>query len=95
MVCSKVRSGIASNLIGLLLGMILNDDEEAYADEIVIMTEWCRKHNLLLNVKKTKETVFDFRKRQNVINQIRIGNDGVVIVNKYKYLGTVICGDLK
>ena len=79
----------------VLLGLILNDDEEAYRDEIVIMTEWCRKHNLLLNVKKTKEIVFDFRKRQNVINQICIGNDGVEIVNKYKYLGTVICGDLK
>ena len=67
----------------VLLGLILNDDEEAYRDEIVIMTEWCRKHNLLLNVKKTKEIVFDFRKRQNVINQICIGNDGVEIVNKY------------
>ena len=79
----------------VLLGLILNDDEEAYRDEIVIMTEWCRKHNLLLNVKKTKEIVIYFRKRQNVINQICIGNDGVEIVNKYKYLGTVICGDLK
>ena len=54
------------------------------------MPEWCRKHNLLLNVKKTKEIVFDFRKRQNVIDQIYIGNDGVE-----KYLGNVICGDLK
>ena len=79
----------------MLLGLIFNDDEEAYRDEIVIMTEWCRKHNLLLNVKKTKEIVIYFRKRQNVSNQICIGNDGVEIVNKYKYLGTVICGDLK
>ena len=64
-------------------------------DDTVIMTEGCRKHSLLLNMKKTKETVFDFRKKPNAINQICIGNDGVEIVCKHKYLGTVTCGDLK
>ena len=46
-------------------------------------------------MKKANEIVFDFRKRQIVINQICIGNDGVEIVCKHKYLGTVTCGDLK
>ena len=61
-------------------------------NEIVSMTKWCKLHNLLLNVKKTKEMVFDFKKRPNVINRICIDNESV---GKYKYLGTVISSDLK
>ena len=54
------------------------------------MTEWCVNHNLLLNVEKTKEVLFDFRKRCNVVDQVCINNVGVKIVNNYKYLGTII-----
>ena len=74
----------------VILGLISDENEVSYRQEIENMTEWCRAHNLLLNVKKTKEVIFDFRKRSTVLNQVCIENAGVEIVNNYKYLGMVL-----
>ena len=54
------------------------------------MVEWCGEHNLLLNVSKTKELIFDFRKQQIEHNQLNINGSVVDIGHSYKYLGTII-----
>ena len=46
---------------------------------------------LQLNVKKTKEIVFDFRKaRASCMDQIQLNGEDIDIVEKYTYLGTVL-----
>ncbi len=47
----------------VVLGLINNDDEAAYLDEVERLTSWCQDNCLSLNVSKTKELIGDFRKR--------------------------------
>ncbi len=48
----------------VILGLITNNDETAYLDEVERLTSWCQDNCLSLNVSKTKELIVDFRKRQ-------------------------------
>ncbi len=48
----------------VVLGLINNDDEAAYLNEVERLTSWCQDNCLSLNVSKTKELIVDFRKRQ-------------------------------
>ncbi len=48
----------------VVLGLISNNDETAYLDEVERLTSWCQDNCLSLNVSKTKELIVDFRKRQ-------------------------------
>ncbi len=47
----------------VVLGLISNNDETAYLDEVERLTSWCQDNCLSLNVSKTKELIVDFRKR--------------------------------
>ena len=60
------------------------------------LVDWCDHNNLQLNVDKTKEMIFDFRKK-NKIDHIPLsilGKD-VEIVHTFKFLGTLLSDDLK
>ncbi len=48
----------------VFLGLISNNDETTYLDEVERLTSWCQDNCLSLNVSKTKELMVDFRKRQ-------------------------------
>ncbi len=48
----------------VVLGLIANNDETAYLDEVERLTSWCQDNCLSLNASKTKELIVDFRKRQ-------------------------------
>ncbi len=48
----------------VVLGLINNEDEAAYLDEVERLTSWWQDNCLSLNVSKTKELIVDFRKRQ-------------------------------
>ena len=61
-----------------------------YEQEVSSFVQWCDVNFLQLNTKKTKEVVFDFRKRKCDMNPIIIKNEAVEQVNNYKYLGTII-----
>ena len=50
---------------------------------------WCEDNYLQLNVKKTKEMIFDFRKKGDVHKSLDIKTERVERVNEYKYLGVV------
>ncbi len=48
-----------------VVGLISNNDETHYREEVAQLAEWCGANNLSLNVEKTKEVVLDFRRRNS------------------------------
>ena len=47
-----------------VVGLITNNDETAYREEVRALGVWCQENILSLNVNKTKELIVDFRKQQ-------------------------------
>ncbi|KAL0202435.1 hypothetical protein M9458_000453, partial [Cirrhinus mrigala] len=45
-----------------VVGLISNNDETHYREEVAQLAKWCGANNLSLNVGKTKEVVMDFRR---------------------------------
>ncbi len=79
----------------VVLGLINNDDEAAYLDEVERLTSWCQDNCLSLNVSKTKELIVDFRKRQQrPYTPLMISGTPVERVSSFKYLCVNISEDL-
>ncbi len=77
-----------------VVGLITNDDESAYREEVHTLTNWCHNNNLSLNISKTKELVVDFRRRTSVHPPITIDRTPVERVSSFKFLGVHITEDL-
>ncbi|KAL0201947.1 hypothetical protein M9458_005134, partial [Cirrhinus mrigala] len=78
-----------------VIGLISNNDETAYREEIKHLATWCTDNNLLLNTTKTKELIVDFRKgRRGSHEPIHINGMAVEPVSSFKFLGTHISEDL-
>ena len=56
-----------------ILGLISDNDESSYLAQIEQCTSWCENNNLLLNAKKTKELIVDFRKCEPSYSSVIIG----------------------
>ena len=54
-----------------VVGLITNNDETAYREEVRALGVWCPEINLTLNVNKTKEMIVDFRKKEREHPPIR------------------------
>ncbi len=79
----------------MVLGLISNNDETAYLDEVERLTSWCQDNCLSLNVSKTKELIVDFRKRhRRPYTPIMISGTPVERVSSFKYLGVNISENL-
>ncbi len=79
----------------VVLGLISNNDETAYLDEVERLTSWCQDNCLFLNVSKTKELIVDFRKRHLLpYTPLMISGTPVERVSSFKYLGVNISEDL-
>ncbi|KAK1791960.1 hypothetical protein P4O66_013937 [Electrophorus voltai] len=50
----------------MVVGLISNDDDSAYKEEVNQLLVWCDNNNLSLNVNKTKEIIVDFRRKYMV-----------------------------
>ncbi|KAK1784468.1 hypothetical protein P4O66_000869, partial [Electrophorus voltai] len=48
----------------VVMGLISDNDERAYLEEIKHLENWCQENNLLLNISKTKELIVDCSKKQ-------------------------------
>jgi hypothetical protein len=48
-----------------VLGLITDNDETAYREEVRELAVWCQDNNLSLNVSQTKELIVDYRKRKD------------------------------
>ena len=66
-----------------------DNDLSNYKNEVLKFVEWCDNHFLKLNVKKTKELIFDFRIKNNNHDLLTIKNESVERVKEFKYLGVV------
>ncbi len=79
----------------VVLGLISNNDETAYLDEVERLTSWCQDNCLSLNVSKIKELIVDFRKRHlRPYTPLMISGTPVERVSSFKYLGVNISEDL-
>ena len=47
-----------------VVGLITNNDDTAYREEVRYLAVWCHDNNLSLNVIKTKEMIVEYRKRR-------------------------------
>ena len=78
-----------------VIGLISNNDETAYREEIQHLATWCTENNLLLNTTKTKELIVDFRKKSGGTHDtFHINGMAVERVSSYKFLGTHISADM-
>ncbi len=69
-----------------LIGLITNDNESDYRREVSTLFDWSCTHNLKLNVLKTKEMVFDFRRRTNVVLPLTINGQDMFNVLSFSGL---------
>uniref|UniRef100_A0A8C7I238 Reverse transcriptase domain-containing protein n=1 Tax=Oncorhynchus kisutch TaxID=8019 RepID=A0A8C7I238_ONCKI len=78
-----------------VVGLITDNDETAYKEEVRDLAVWCQNNNLSLNVAKTKEMIVDYRKRRSEHAPILI--DGAVVeqVESFKFLGVHINNKLE
>ncbi|KAK3541037.1 hypothetical protein QTP86_012356 [Hemibagrus guttatus] len=79
----------------VLVGLISDNNETAYLEEIRNLENWCQRNNLLLNVSKTKELIVDFSTKQKRIYQTPLINENTVErVDSFRYLSVHITQDL-
>ncbi|KAI5613979.1 gastrula zinc finger protein XlCGF28.1-like [Silurus asotus] len=79
----------------VVVGLISNNDEMAYLQEVKNLQRWCQENNLLLNVSKTKELIVDFSTKQERSYQpLNICGTPVERVDSFRYLGVHITKDL-
>uniref|UniRef100_A0A8C1PS38 Reverse transcriptase domain-containing protein n=1 Tax=Cyprinus carpio TaxID=7962 RepID=A0A8C1PS38_CYPCA len=78
-----------------VIGLIRDNDETAYREEVQHLATWCADNNLLLNTSKTKELIVNFRKKKGSTHDpIHINGMVVERVSSFKFLGTTISEDL-
>ena len=78
-----------------VVGLITNNDESAYREEVRDLGEWCQENNLFLNVNKTKELIMDFRKQQREHPPIHIDWTTEENLEIFKFLSAHITDNLK
>ena len=59
-----------------VVGLITKGDEANYREEVQRLTEWCSENNLSQNIKKTKELIIDYRKKQDTHTTTHQRGDG-------------------
>ncbi|KAI4874836.1 hypothetical protein NFI96_003053, partial [Prochilodus magdalenae] len=78
-----------------VIGLIRDNDETAYRDEIQHLSTWCHDNNLTLITQKTKEIIMDLRRsRSQAHPPVYISGAAVEQVTSFKFLGTHISSDL-
>ncbi|KAK3518346.1 hypothetical protein QTP86_018579, partial [Hemibagrus guttatus] len=78
-----------------VIGLISDNDEASYRAEVQHLVAWCADNNLLLNTRKTKELIIDFRREKGrTYDPIHINGMAVKRVSSFKFLETHISEDL-
>ncbi|KAL0147043.1 hypothetical protein M9458_057567 [Cirrhinus mrigala] len=77
-----------------VVGLISNNDETHYREEVAQLAKWCGANNLSLNVSKTKEVVMDFRRNSVDHPPLTIDSSTVERVSSTKFLGVHITENL-
>ena len=79
----------------VILGLVENNDDKNYLDCVEYTNNWCKNNFLDLNVSKTKEIVFNFRRNPVNFEAVKIDEAVVEQVSEYKYLGVAVDSKLK
>ncbi len=77
-----------------VVGLISNNNEMHYKEEVAQLAEWCGANNLSLNVSKTKEVVMDFRQNSGDHPPLTIDSSTVERVSSTIFLRVHIKEDL-
>lgn len=77
-----------------VIGLIKDNDESAYREEVDRLVVWCDENNLLLNTNKTKELIMDFRRKADTHSPFHINGAAVERATSFKFLGIRISQDL-
>ncbi len=77
-----------------VIGLITDNDETAYREEVSTLTKWCQENHLSLNIDKTKVLMVDFRRQSREHTPITIDKTPVERVNSFKFFGVQITEDL-
>ncbi len=77
-----------------VIGLITDNDETAYREEVSTLTKWCQENHLSLNIDKTKKLEVDFRRQSREHTPITIKKTPVEWVNSFKFLSVHITEDL-
>ena len=67
-----------------VVGLVTNNNETAYREEVKALEMWCQENNLSLSVNKTKEMIVDFSKQQRGHPPIHIDGTAVEKVESLK-----------
>ena len=70
-----------------VVGLLTDNDETAYREEVRDLAMWCQDNNLSLNVIQTKEMIVGYRKRRTEHAPILIAGAVVEQVKSFKFLG--------
>ena len=73
-----------------MVGLINDDNDNAYLSQIQSFVNYCDSNFLELNVSKTKEMLIDYRRNISPPPPVFIKGTAVERVDKYKYLGVVL-----
>jgi hypothetical protein len=76
------------------LGLITDDDETTYREEVRDLSVWCQDNNLSLNVSKTMELFVDYRKKRAEHSPIHINRSVVERVESFMFLSFHITEEL-
>lgn len=75
-------------LITTIVGLITDNNDTAYREEVQHLAQWCSNNNLDLNTTKTKDKVLDFMKsRRTKHSALCIGGEEVERVECFKFQG--------
>ncbi len=77
-----------------VVGLISNNNEMHYKEEVTQLAEWCGANNLSLYVSKTKEVKMDFRQNSGDHPPLTIDSSTVERVSSTIFLGVHIKEDL-
>ena len=77
-----------------MVGLITDNKETAYREEVRELAVWYQDNNLSLNVSKSKGMIMDYRKRRAEQAPININGAVVERVESFKFLGVHITNKL-
>ena len=64
-------------------------------EHLNVINKWTKKKKMQLNVKKTKNMIFNFSKKYQFITKLAVDDQNLEVVKETKLLGTIITDDLK
>jgi len=91
---SKLGIKIGDFYVGILLYaddiVLISDSETNLQKMLDILTEWCCKWRLIVNQSKSQVVHFRKVRKKKTNFQFKLGNENLLIVPKYKYLGVIL-----